>query len=406
MTKKFAAAAVEPDLDRIQVEVRSSEVARRAWFFRMFRVYDAVDRPNERVHKDADFNENALLEFRTERVHALGESPGQPPRAETPHSRGPSPWWAVGVAAISGVLVAGAFALMRRGSPDSAGALYGQLTLETRPVGASVLVDGLSRGTTPLTLMLPPGAHQVTLRSGADERIVPLTLSAGAQVTQHFEFATLAASVARLGKISVVTDPPGARVQIDGQARGASPVTVSDISASDHKVAVSSETGSAERSVSVESNATTLVVFSLPKVVSPIAGWVALTSPFDVQLTEADSVIATGRTAKVMLTAGNHAITLTNAALQYREVRQIQVAGGKTTTVQIDPPKVAISANARPWADVIIDGTTVGQTPISNVLLAIGEHDVVFRHPQLGERRQTMVVTMGSANRIAVDLRK
>jgi hypothetical protein len=406
MAKKFAAAAVEPDADRVP-GIRSSPVAPGDWLFRMLRVYNGADRSRERGPSEVDVGENALLEFRTERSAAHELPAGRHARAEMRRTSGPGRWLAVGVAVVGLALVAGAFTLMRRaGSPIAASVLYGRLTLETRPAGAQALVDGVSRGSTPLTLTLPAGAHRVTLRSGGDERTVEVALTAGAQVTQHFEFATPEASLARLGKISVVTDPPGARVQIDGQARGVTPVTVSDLSASDHKVAVSSETGSAERSVSVDNNATTVVVFSLPRVVSPIAGWLALTAPFDVHVIEADNVIATGRAAKIMLAAGNHAITLSNDALQYRESRQIQVAGGRTTTVQIDPPKVAISANARPWADVIIDGANVGQTPISNMLLSIGEHDVVFRHPQLGERRQTMVVTMGSANRIAVDLRK
>jgi len=54
-----------------------------------------------------------------------------------------------------------------------------------------------------------------------------------------------------------------------------------------------------------------------------------------------------------------------------------------------------VSANARPWADVAIDGKSGGQTPISNLQVPIGVHEVVFRHPRLGERRQTVVVKAG-----------
>ena len=54
--------------------------------------------------------------------------------------------------------------------------------------------------------------------------------------------------------------------------------------------------------------------------------------------------------------------------------------------------------------DVVIDGTPVVQTPIANVLLPLGTHLVVFRHPELGERRQNVVVTARGPNRVAVDL--
>jgi serine/threonine-protein kinase len=62
--------------------------------------------------------------------------------------------------------------------------------------------------------------------------------------------------------------------------------------------------------------------------------------------------------------------------------------------------------NAVPWADVTIDGTAVGETPLGNVPVSIGPHTLVFRHPQLGEQTRTVVVTTQSPPRISVDLRK
>jgi hypothetical protein len=51
-----------------------------------------------------------------------------------------------------------------------------------------------------------------------------------------------------------------------------------------------------------------------------------------------------------------------------------------------------MSINAVPWADVFIDGKPVGQTPLANVAVVIGKHEVVFRHPQFPEERQTVTV--------------
>ena len=62
--------------------------------------------------------------------------------------------------------------------------------------------------------------------------------------------------------------------------------------------------------------------------------------------------------------------------------------------------------NARPWAEIVLDGNSVGQTPIANLLVSVGPHEMVFRHPQLGERKQTVVVTAKGPNRIAADLTK
>jgi hypothetical protein len=62
--------------------------------------------------------------------------------------------------------------------------------------------------------------------------------------------------------------------------------------------------------------------------------------------------------------------------------------------------------NARPWADVLIDGIAAGQTPLANVALAIGPHQITFRHPELGERTERVVITAKGVNRVAVDLDK
>jgi serine/threonine-protein kinase len=48
--------------------------------------------------------------------------------------------------------------------------------------------------------------------------------------------------------------------------------------------------------------------------------------------------------------------------------------------------------NATPWAEVWIDGRSLGETPLANVEVPVGEHELVFRHPDLGERRQRVVV--------------
>ena len=145
-----------------------------------------------------------------------------------------------------------------------------RVSIETRPPAAQVLIDGQLRGTTPIVLLMKPGAHTMVVRSGLDERVVPLTVAAGAEVAQYFEMKA-PEPVVVAGRMSVVTDPAGAHVSIDGRPVGISPVTAVELTAAQHKVTVTSETGSAERTVTAEAGATTSVVFSLPKVVAPLA---------------------------------------------------------------------------------------------------------------------------------------
>src|SRR5262245_37476007 len=46
----------------------------------------------------------------------------------------------------------------------------GRVTIGTTPLGAMVMVDGASRGLTPVTLQLEPGSHTVVLQHAGVER--------------------------------------------------------------------------------------------------------------------------------------------------------------------------------------------------------------------------------------------
>jgi serine/threonine-protein kinase len=62
-----------------------------------------------------------------------------------------------------------------------------------------------------------------------------------------------------------------------------------------------------------------------------------------------------------------------------------------------------LSVNALPWAEVEIDGQPVGTTPLANLSLPIGSHEIVWKHPERGERRRTVAITASSPARIGVD---
>jgi serine/threonine-protein kinase len=67
-------------------------------------------------------------------------------------------------------------------------------------------------------------------------------------------------------------------------------------------------------------------------------------------------------------------------------------------------PLGLLHVDADPWAEIWIDGSKVGETPLGNIPLRIGSHQVTLRHPQLGERRQTASVTADGPNNISVDM--
>ena len=106
-----------------------------------------------------------------------------------------------------------------------------------------------------------------------------------------------------------------------------------------------------------------------------------------------------------MVAIGRHELELVNETLGYRAVRTVDVAPGLVAVVKPDWPKGSMAVNALPWAEVSIDGERVGETPIGSVAVPIGTHEIVFRHPDLGERRTTATVTTGAATRVSMDMR-
>jgi hypothetical protein len=107
-----------------------------------------------------------------------------------------------------------------------------------------------------------------------------------------------------------------------------------------------------------------------------------------------------------MVSAGKHELEIVNQPLGFHETTVVQVLAGKVAPVKIEWPTGVIAVNALPWAEVWIDGNKVGDTPIGNLSLPIGPHEITFRNPELGELKHAVTVALNSPARVSVDLRK
>jgi hypothetical protein len=93
---------------------------------------------------------------------------------------------------------------------------------------------------------------------------------------------------------------------------------------------------------------------------------------------------------------------LINSTFGYRTTETVRISAGRVAPLDLKPPNGSVSINAQPWAQVFIDGRAVGETPLANLSIPLGEHEVVFRHPQLGERREKAIVQAGTLTRVSV----
>jgi len=139
---------------------------------------------------------------------------------------------------------------------------------------------------------------------------------------------------------------------------------------------------------------------------SMLAGSVAVTAPLPLQVLLRGRVVATTEAESFMLPVGTHELEFFNESVGYRVRRTVTVQAGKTAPLRLEMPMGTVNINAMPWAEVWLDGKDLGETPLGNVQIPIGSRELVFRHPDLGERRATVLVTLKEPARISVDLRK
>lgn len=307
--------------------------------------------------------------------------------------------------ALAVVMTAGLVAARARFSPAAPAVTTGSITLETSPPGAQVEVDGAARGLSPISLALPPGAHTLTVRGSSGElRTVPITIAAGAQISQYIELPKAAAAA---GQLQVRSEPSAARVSVDGVAIGDTPLTLLDLTPGEHSVKLESDLGSVTQKVTIEAGITSslFVPLSSPQG-AQASGWMSVSAPLEVQLFEQSRLLGSSGIDRIMLPTGRHDIELVNEFLGYRETRTVQITPGKVSSISVTLPKGAVSLNAVPWASVTIDGESVGDTPIGNLSITVGPHEVIFRHPQLGEQRRVITVTAHAPVRLSVDLNK
>ena len=122
------------------------------------------------------------------------------------------------------------------------------------------------------------------------------------------------------------------------------------------------------------------------------AGWVALSAPFDLTISERGRALPPDDRNQVMLPAGTHELRLTNQALGFEVTRQVEVKPGEATALQLTPEPSTLTVTATAAAEVLIDGTRVGETPLNAAPVQLGTHEVLVRRAFGGERRFTVTI--------------
>ncbi|MPZ17278.1 MAG: PEGA domain-containing protein [Luteitalea sp.] len=306
------------------------------------------------------------------------------------------------VGLILAVLAQGIYIAVRFFGPGRGGGATadGEIIIESRPSGVDVAIDGRPRGRTPLSVRVWPGYHVVELRAGGVVRRQHVGVAAGQVASQYVELGGAAPPsdtpepVANAGALVITSDPSGAQVEIGGQTRGTTPLTLKELSVGRHSVRLSREGIEQTRDVQIRGGQTTnLAVALAPKPPpQPQTGQVTIASKIPVTVLEKGEVLGSSDGGQLALRPGRHVLTLVNETYGFRNEQMIDVAAGRGLTVAVTLPDGQLHANATPWAEVFVNGRSLGETPIGQATLPVGRYELVFRHPKLGERRVPVTI--------------
>ena len=230
------------------------------------------------------------------------------------------------------------------------------LTVDSVPDGAEVFINGERRGVTPFKVELPAGQHALELRKDGRTRSIPVTLAAGIQASQYVELGSA----------------PAPR-----QAAPAPAPPAPDPSAS--------------------------AAAAPPPPQVPSRGWVVIESPLSLSVLRNGEMLGSSEEGRLSLPAGSQELELVNGTVGYRSVMTVQVPPGRALTLPVELPQSLLNVTATPSARVWVDGREVGNTPVTQLALPIGQHEVRFEHPEYGERRMTVLVRVGATTQAAVD---
>ncbi|WP_428265183.1 PEGA domain-containing protein [Haliangium sp.] len=261
----------------------------------------------------------------------------------------------------------------------------GSVLVEADVVGAEVYVDGQRHPDLTPTLIgdLIEGPHVIEVRK---EPAVPwkqtVTVVADKSVKVSAQLA--ATMKAPSGTVRVLSNIEGALVYIDGQVRGEVPQDLEDIEPGEHVVEVKAE-GYLPREDRVTINAGQAVVLKLDLSPVPVeqakdVGVVKVVSPVPEAAVFVDGERLGNAPQERELAPGEHYVVVTKPGYKKFE-EKINIEVGQSITISAELRAVgALRVLSTPsGADVLLDGETIGKTPLNQDEIDVGPHVVAVR---------------------------
>ena len=198
------------------------------------------------------------------------------------------------------------------------------------------------------------------------------------------------------GELRIESTPDGARVMLDGRESGFTPLTLNNVPAGRHLLVIEGENGTVRRTVRVQAGERTIARYEIT------GGFIAISSKFPVEIYQGKKKIGLSSEGHLSLPPGRHKITLVNGRFNYRADVELTVKAGEITSHTVELPLGSLIVNTAAGAEIFVDGERMGSAPLAAFPAAVGVREVLVRHIDFGERRQSVEVTPGKPIELSV----
>jgi len=106
--------------------------------------------------------------------------------------------------------------------------------------------------------------------------------------------------------------------------------------------------------------------------------------------------IGTTEDGQLLVPPGAHRFELVSRRYNYRGEVSLSLQPGQMITHTVSLPSGVLRVRGAAGTEVWVEGEHIGALPLADLSVPIGTREVVFRHPQQGERRQMIEVGAGA----------
>jgi len=292
---------------------------------------------------------------------------------------------------------------------------YGSISVSSQPSGAEIYFNGDYRGLAPLVISdVWPGSYTIRAeKSGYQTYSTTARVSSGIMTSVYCPLTKHETS----GALYVLSTPSNSNVYLDSAYQGSTPITLNNLASGSHILEID-HAGYYDwkSSVSVPAGGTRTVDATLNPMPASTTGWIYVSSsPGGASVTLDGSpkgeTPSSGSLKLNNIATGSHTVTLTRPGYQPYSATTSVSPNTVTEVSAILQPATTPSGtggltvtSTPPGANVFLDNTFMGISPLTLSSVATGDHVVSLRLDGYQEYSVTTPVNAGAVSTVSAAL--